>query len=285
MDEIKLGRTAVAANLRSGKLNIAIGEAQAFGGVIKGSVTVSDTGSGANVHGRLQLADILLDQGLGVLIGIRRIEGKGNIDLSFDGSGASIYDITQALDGSVTMSGRKGAVVGINVEQLLRRLERNPLAGRGGDFRGGSRRRTTCCQWTSRSPRVPPPSRKCGSRRRRCGSTSSGTASIPSRNLDLKGTASLLGAADAAATFDLPFVVQGPWDDPLMRPDAQLLIRRSGAAQPLLDAVRNRLKRDAPPAAAAAPVARDPGPQLAAPPPAQTSPRRARDNHPLTPVA
>jgi AsmA protein len=29
-------------------------------------------------------------------------------------------------------------------------------------------------------------------------------------------------------------VVQGPWDDPIMLPDAQSLIRRSGAAAPLL---------------------------------------------------
>jgi len=28
--------------------------------------------------------------------------------------------------------------------------------------------------------------------------------------------------------------VQGPWDDPIMLPDAQSLIRRSGAAAPLL---------------------------------------------------
>ena len=35
-------------------------------------------------------------------------------------------------------------------------------------------------------------------------------------------------------------MVQGPWDDPLMLPDPQSLIRRSGAAAPLLDAVRNR---------------------------------------------
>ena len=34
-------------------------------------------------------------------------------------------------------------------------------------------------------------------------------------------------------------MVQGPWDDPLMLPDAQILIKRSGAAAPLLDAVKN----------------------------------------------
>jgi AsmA protein len=42
----------------------------------------------------------------------------------------------------------------------------------------------------------------------------------------------------------LPFVVQGPWDDPIILPDAQSLIRRSGAAAPLFDAIRDRKIRD-----------------------------------------
>ena len=46
-------------------------------------------------------------------------------------------------------------------------------------------------------------------------------------------------------SFEPPFVVQGRWDDPIMLPDAQSLIRRSGAAAPLLDAVRDRKTRDA----------------------------------------
>jgi AsmA protein len=71
-----------------------------------------------------------------------------------------------------------------------------------------------------------------------------GSGSIPTRDIDLKGTATLLANASGPG-FDLPFVVQGPWDDPLMLPDPQSLIRRSGAAAPLLDAVRGRSSRDA----------------------------------------
>ena len=41
-----------------------------------------------------------------------------------------------------------------------------------------------------------------------------GSASIPARDLDLKGTASLIAARASDAGFELPFVVQGPWDDP-----------------------------------------------------------------------
>jgi len=74
-----------------------------------------------------------------------------------------------------------------------------------------------------------------------------GSASIPERDLDLRGTASLLATSTsgtAAPAFELPFMVQGPWDDPIILPDPQSRIQRSGAAQPILDAIRNRSLRD-----------------------------------------
>ena len=72
-----------------------------------------------------------------------------------------------------------------------------------------------------------------------------GSASIPARELDLKGTAALVAPAKPGATpFELPFIVQGSWDDPIMLPDPESLIRRSGAAAPLLNAVRERSTRD-----------------------------------------
>ena len=78
--------------------------------------------------------------------------------------------------------------------------------------------------------------------------TLSGTASVPAREYDLKGTASLTSTAGAPG-FDLPFVIQGPWDDPLIFPDPESLIRRSPGAAPLLDAMKDRKTRDAVPSA------------------------------------
>ena len=75
--------------------------------------------------------------------------------------------------------------------------------------------------------------------------TLTGTASVPTREYDLKGVASLTSAPNAPPGFDLPFVVQGPWDDPLVFPDPESLIRRSPGAAPLLDAVKDRKTRDA----------------------------------------
>jgi AsmA protein len=52
-------------------------------------------------------------------------------------------------------------------------------------------------------------------------------------------------APNAAAGFELPFVVQGPWDDPLIFPGPESLIRCSPASAPMLDAVKDRKTRDA----------------------------------------
>jgi AsmA protein len=73
-----------------------------------------------------------------------------------------------------------------------------------------------------------------------------GTSSIPSREFDLRGTASLLSttSAEAPPWFELPFVIQGPWDDPIILPDTQMLILRSPVASPLFEAVKNRNTRD-----------------------------------------
>jgi AsmA protein len=73
--------------------------------------------------------------------------------------------------------------------------------------------------------------------------TLTGTASVPSREYDLKGVASLVSSG--SPSFELPFVVQGPWDDPLIFPDAESLLRRSPATEPLLDAVKDQKTRDA----------------------------------------
>ncbi len=74
--------------------------------------------------------------------------------------------------------------------------------------------------------------------------TLTGTASVPAREYDMKGIASLVSAPNTTPGFDLPFVVQGPWDDPLIFPDPESLIRRSPASAPLLDAVKDRKTRD-----------------------------------------
>ena len=244
----RLGRTAVAAHLRGGNLTLAIGESQAFGGMVKGTFGLGKSASGVDMRAQLQFSNIDFAQSLGEMFGIRKLEGKGNLSFAIESSGASVYDLTKALNGTAALSSRRGAIAGFDVEQLLRRIERRPLSG-GGEFRSGKTpyealtMNLTIVQGVANVEDVRMESSTVGL-------ALSGSASVPERELDLRGTASLwsnsaASANAAASAFELPFMVQGPWDDPIMLPDPQSRIQRSGAAAPLLDAIRNLGPRDA----------------------------------------
>jgi AsmA protein len=178
----------------------------------------------------------------------------------------------------------------MNIEKLLKRLERRPLSG-AGNFRSGSTPfdslniaiRFNDGIATAEDARIEGPTTRV---------LVTGTASVPSREYDLKGVASLVVAKDAPPAFQLPFVIQGPWDDPLIFPDSDSLIRRSPASAPLLDSLKDRKTRDAvksvierftggrrPPAEPAA------QPQAAAPQPALPAPVLPPPIPPVTPAA
>jgi len=240
----KLGRTAVAANLRGGKLLVTIGESQAFGGLLKGSLALAASDAGAEFKSQLQFIDVDLEKCLVDIFQFRRLDGRGDIAVAIDATGNNVLAMTRTLNGTASLSGRQGSLVGWNVEQLLRRLERRPLSGTG-DFRNG---KTPFEKLTAEFKIVDGVATvetvNLEGSKVRLGLA--GSASIPTRDFDLHGVAALAStiAADAPPAFELPFVVQGPWDDPILLPDTQALIQRSPVASPLLNAVRNRNTRD-----------------------------------------
>jgi AsmA protein len=244
MSNAKFGRTAIGANLRGGHLVVTVGEAQAYGGLIQGSVALAIFETGVDVKSQLQFTDVDLETCLGQLFGLRRLEGKGNISLAIEGSGESVLGVTRTLNGTAGLNGLNGALAGLNVEQLLRRLERRPLSG-GGEFRSGKTpydRITVALKIVKGTVTVEDMKVEGAAVRLAL----AGSASIPERELDLKGSAALTTVArPGTLPFELPFIVQGSWDDPIMLPDPEALIRRSGAAAPLLNAVKERSARDA----------------------------------------
>ena len=239
----KLGRTALGANLRGGALALSVGEAQMYGGIARGSFGIARSDAIADVKAQFQFIDVDLQLLASELFGVNKLTGRGNLNVSLVASGSSPFGLASSLDGTATLTGHDGAIAGFNAEQLLKRLERRPLSG-GGNFRSGSTPYDTlniAVKFadgiaTAEDARVEGPAARL---------TLTGTASVPTREYDLKGIASLVSAPNSAPGFDLPFVVQGPWDDPLIFPDPESLLRRSPASAPLLDALKDRKTRDA----------------------------------------
>ena len=262
---VQLGRTAVDANMSGGKLNLTVSDSQAFGGVATGSLGFGSADDGIEVSSHMQLTDVDLANCLGQIFGLHKLQGHGTLALDVSGAGESVWALTHTLNGTASLTAHDGALDGINVEQLLERLEKRPLSGNG-DFRTGRTpfdrlemgvkidQGTVSVQNLS----IEGPAVRVAL---------AGQASVPSRDLDLQGTATLTPTSTTDG-FDLPFVVEGPWDRPIVLPDASSLIRRSHAAAPLLDAIKHHSAGDAvrsvidqlfaAPAAAPAPVSTTP---------------------------
>ena len=238
----RLGRTAAAATLRDGRLLVTIGESEGCNGLINGSLAITKSNQGAHLRSQLRLANVDLETCLADLFGVRRVEGKGSLSWEIEAEGGSVLALARTVNGGATLVATRGVLTGFNVEQLLRRLERRPLAG-SGDFRTGR----TPFETLNVTFRIKQGTASVEQGRIESASVRlalSGNASIPTRDFDLNGTASLLHVGEGPPTFELPFFVQGGWDDPIMLPDSQALIRRSGAAAPLLDAVIDQRTRE-----------------------------------------
>ena len=204
----KLGRTALGANLRGGALALSVGEAQMYGGIARGSFGVARSDAVADVKAQFQFTDVDLQACASELFGITKLSGRGNLNVSLEASGSSPFGLAQSLDGTATLTGHDGAIAGFNVEQLLKRLERRPLSG-AGNFRSGSTPYDTLTIAlkfsegiaTAEDIRVEGPAARL---------TLTGTASVPAREYDLKGVASLVSAPNGAARFRTAVRGAGP---------------------------------------------------------------------------
>ena len=209
-------------------------EAQMYGGIAKGSFGIARSDAVADIKAEFQFTDVDLQACAGELFGINKLSGRGNINVSLAASGSSPFGLAQSLDGTATLTGHDGAIAGFDAEQLLKRLERRPLSG-GGNFRSGSTPYNTlniAVKFadgiaTAQDIRVEGPAARL---------TLTGTASVPSREYDLKGVASLVSASNAAPGFDIAVRGAGPVG-------RSLDLSRSGKPDPPLAGLRAAARR------------------------------------------
>ena len=191
----------------------------------------------------MRFDDVDLGNCLSQMFGLHKLDGRGTLALDVDGSGQSVWAVTHTLNGSASLGAQDGALIGIDVAQLLQRLEKRPLSGNG-DFRNG-RTQFDRLMLTVKIDHGTISVQKLEFNGPAVKLRLAGEASIPSRDLDLQGTPTLVSANTADEVPALSFTVQGPWDSPVPLPDASSLIRHSNAAAPLLEAVKRHSAGDA----------------------------------------
>lgn len=233
IDTLRLGAaklTDVAAQLlvKAGRLDANILQGSAYGGTVKARLTFSQNIAGLDF--RLQAGFDKTDLGKlsADLPEFRRFSGTGYGQLALSGTGTTYADVANGLSGKLSLSARNGDIAGVALSDLLKRVERQPLSAFR-EWRGG--RSTYDIAMLN------------GTLTNGIFEITESTVTGTGYKLLLSGRSSLInrqmalsGVLTGGSTglVRLPFEATGPLFDPLITPDTQVLIQRSGAAGPLL---------------------------------------------------
>lgn len=237
---------AASAVLSGGRLVLALGQTNGWGGMLRGTATLTPRWPGRGTDGaglalKLQgeCTDIALQQALADMAGLSAFEGTGTLQFELGGEGRNAQQIAQSLAGTVSLTSSGGYLSGFDVAQVLRRIERRPLSG-GDELRGG-RTPFTNLEARARLNQGIATLEALRLEGKQAHLDITGAVNVGLRTLDLSGEAALAAAPKAGEPdeFNLPFVVQGAWVSPRIMADPLSLIERSGAAQPLLEAVKS----------------------------------------------
>ncbi|HEX2552955.1 MAG TPA: AsmA family protein [Microvirga sp.] len=247
---LSLGEMAASVMVRPGRIEAAIGRATLNGGTLKGRMALAAV-EGGGLDLKLQCTFGGVDLGA-FLTDARRprwITGSAQGQFALEGTGTTPADIVRQSHGRTNLTVKQGELVGIALNDALRRLEKRPLLAFL-DWRGGRTPFDEAHVHLNIGAGL--------------GEITEGAVLAPKLRAILQGRVSLIDRdvavrahvdavpAEADASF-LVLDVLGGWDAISVVPDARSLIERSGAAKPLFG--RERLQAPAAQGAAAAPLA------------------------------
>jgi AsmA protein len=227
---LSLANAAMTLLGRNGRTDAVLGNAELFKGTAKGKLSVSRGPRGFDMKLSGSVEKIDSATALAALADQRRIAGIASGSVQIEGSGDSPATLMRSLEGKLAGTIRQGELIGINIPDVLKRLERKPLVA-ALDVKGGrtaidsgaiSARISKGVAEVTDGLIVAPAARIL----------LTGQVSIAERAISLAGIA-LPGEPPAGTEpLGLPFEVVGSFEEPQILPDAKALIRRSGAAAP-----------------------------------------------------
>jgi AsmA protein len=227
-----LGRTAAGAVAHDGTLELSLGEAAAYGGTINGRMSLLRKDGRPQMAASVEFDDLDLYRALGDVFAFRKFEGTGHGTIEVAADGNTVADLLRSLNGEARFAVDGGALVGVDLVDVMRQIEKRPL-NVGYEPRSGR----TAFDKASASFVIKDGIARTSDARLDGTSLSvevGGATGIAARNFDLAGEAVLAPSDTAPDPFHLPFKIMGSWEWPVVEPDADALIRRSGAAAPLL---------------------------------------------------
>lgn len=230
-----LANAALSVLSRGGRVDAVLSNADLYKGSMKARLSLAprsgETRPGAiDVRLASSFERVDVSAMLGALADQRRLSGLATGSLLLEGSGDSPLTLVRSLDGKANAGMRLGELVGIDVPDVLKRLERRPLLT-AIDIKGG-RTSIETGAFAARIGKGVVEVSEASLNAPTARIVMAGQIGLGERQLNLSGTALAPGAKGQDQT-GLPFEIVGSFDDPRIFPDARSLIRRSGAAPAL----------------------------------------------------
>jgi AsmA protein len=222
MADMKAGQSELTFKLRNGVLKTTLEDVRLYEGRARGFVTIDASSVKiANVGANLVFEGISAQPLLKDAAQLDWLAGKGRVSLALAGQGRTQRQIVGTLNGKVDFNFTDGAIVGINIPQMVRGLGQ---VGTGG---GSAVEKTDFSEFSStwavsggvgenNDLKLISPLLRVGG---------SGRVSLPAKEIDYtlrpKLVSSLAGQGGDANLkgIEIPVRVHGPWENPTIAPD------------------------------------------------------------------
>jgi AsmA protein len=123
---LKLADAAASAIVTDGKLSATLMEAVAYGGRLQGEVSAAYVGRDLKLSAHGELADA--DLGAAIAdFAPPIVTGTGGVKFTLEASGASPAAAISSLTGIASLEAANGSILGVNLEEALRRSHRKPV--------------------------------------------------------------------------------------------------------------------------------------------------------------
>ncbi|MBZ6077982.1 AsmA family protein [Microvirga puerhi] len=227
---LRLDDMAASILVRPGRIEASLGRADFHEGTLKGRLSLAAQNGVVEVKSQGAFDGINMATFLTEIGQTRWITGTAQGQFTLEGSGATPAEVMRQAQGRSSITVRQGELVGIALNDALKRVEKRPLSA-SLSWKGG---RTPFDQAQAQmmvnggigelvESRVSAPT---------LSTNLHGKISLSDRALQVKAEVSPVTTSPNLAQA-IVFDMSGGWDDIAITPDARSLIERSGAARPL----------------------------------------------------
>ena len=118
---LKLANVKAEVKAANGRLDVNPYSADLYEGAMTGSLALQAAGN--HVTAKESLSNVQIGPLLRDVAQQDRLEGRGNVSVDVAGAGATVNALKRSLDGSAKVTLKDGAIKGINVAEILRKVK------------------------------------------------------------------------------------------------------------------------------------------------------------------